>query len=322
MISKTSQRSSPEASTWNQSLSIRSKSSTRSSRPWHIAQHHKDIFFSVLTDSNLPRLVKGDALRLRQVFLNLTSNAIKFTETGSIEINLTSQIDGEDITLKYAIRDTGSGIPANRLEAIFEPFIQVDNTIIRIHGGTGLGLPISKRLVEFMGGSIRVESELGQGSTFLFDIRVSPVDTADVDIEDEPTITTFSRSLNIIVVEDNKFNRHVCRALLGKNHQIAEATNGLEALKLFHAQRDFDVILMDRQMPEMDGLSATAEIHRLEDQLGWPRTPVVALTANAMDIDRKRALDAGMDDFIAKPIRKKMLLTVLARMEKRLTDRV
>ena len=109
---------------------------------------------------------------------------------------------------------------------------------------------------------------------------------------------------------------------MGKNHQIAEATNGLESLKLFHAQRGCDVILMDVQMPKMDGLSATAEIRRLEDQPGWPRTPVVALTANAMDEDKKRALDAGMDDFIAKPIRKEMLLTVLARMKKRLINRV
>ena len=109
---------------------------------------------------------------------------------------------------------------------------------------------------------------------------------------------------------------------MGKNNHLAEATNGLEALELFHARRDFDVILMDVQMPEMDGLSATTEIRRLEEQLGWPRTPVVALTANAMDADRQRALDAGMDDFLAKPIRKEMLLTVLARIEKRLIDRV
>lgn len=282
----------------------------------------KDISFSVRTDSNLPRLVKGDALRLRQVLLNLTSNAIKFTEIGSIEINVTSQSDGEDIILNYAIRDTGSGIPTDRLEAIFDPFTQVDNTITRIHGGTGLGLSISKRLVEIMGGSISVESQLGQGSTFLFDVRVSPVDTAEVEIEDEPTVTTLSRALNILVVEDNKFNRHVCRALLGKEHRITEAANGLEALELFHAERDFDVILMDVQMPEMDGLSATTEIRRLEEQLGWPRTPVVALTANAMDADRQRAMDAGMDDFIAKPIRKEMLFTVLARIEQRSTDRV
>ncbi|HIG57289.1 MAG TPA: PAS domain S-box protein [Candidatus Latescibacteria bacterium] len=281
----------------------------------------KGISFSIFADTNLPRQVKGDALRLRQVLLNLASNAIKFTEIGGVEIRLTSQTDGEDIMLECEVRDTGSGIPADRLDAIFEPFTQVDNTITRTHGGTGLGLSIAKRLVEIMGGTISVESQLGRGSTFRFEIRVSPADLTEADIDEEIAVAPLLRALHILVVEDNKFNRHVCRALLGKKHHIAEAVNGLEALKLLRTRHDFDLILMDVQMPEMDGLSATVEIRRLETQHGWPRIPVIALTANAMDADKQLALDAGMDDFISKPIRRETLLAIIAQNVDKLPNR-
>jgi signal transduction histidine kinase/ActR/RegA family two-component response regulator len=252
----------------------------------------------------------GDPGRLRQILFNLVSNAIKFTETGEITLAIGGDAQG---ALTLMVRDTGIGIPADRRARLFEKFTQVDSSHTRLYGGTGLGLSISKAIAERMGGDIRVDSRVGAGSTFTVVLplpRTAPVapDTATTD--GSPRMATApdapaegpDGALRILVAEDNPTNRFVLQTLfapLGVTPDFAE--NGAIALDVWRAQH-FDVILMDMQMPVMDGVAAMREIRRLERESGRARTPIVALTANAMahQIEEQRA--AGADAHAAKPI--------------------
>jgi signal transduction histidine kinase/CheY-like chemotaxis protein/HPt (histidine-containing phosphotransfer) domain-containing protein/streptogramin lyase len=275
----------------------------------------KGIGISVSVDPATPRDVEGDRVRLRQILLNLLGNAVKFTEEGFVDVHLRAENVDDAVALHFEVHDTGIGIPAERLHSIFDPFTQADSSITRTHGGTGLGLSISKRLVEMMGGRIHVHSQPGVGSTFRFDIRVKP-GTAR-----QPTETVEAvdiRPMRILLVEDNDLNRKVAQALLRKgDHDITEAENGAVAVDLFRDRPAFDVILMDIQMPVMDGVTATQRIRELEAEAGLPRTPIVALTANAMQGDREDYLRAGMDDFIPKPVRRQKLDAALAQVQAR-----
>lgn len=272
----------------------------------------KGLFLRVAVDPSTPACVDGDRVRLRQILLNLIGNAVKFTEVGGVDVGLRAHTTDDSVALCFEVRDTGIGIPSNRLEAVFEPFAQADSSITRTHGGTGLGLSISRRLVQIMGGHINAESEPDMGSTFRFEIRVLPAQATarPTPAADEVDITP----MRILLVEDNELNRKVAHALLRSDaHEITEADNGVVALQRFTDGPAFGAILMDLQMPEMDGITATERIRALEADNDLARTTIVALTANAMQSDRERCIKAGMDDFISKPVRKADLRAALVR---------
>ena len=274
----------------------------------------KGIALSVTIDAGTVRSVDGDRVRLRQVLLNLLGNAIKFTASGSVELRLRSAVEEGGVRLCFEVTDTGMGIPADRLEHIFEPFTQADASVTRTHGGTGLGLSISKRLVEMMGGHIAAESLPGAGSAFSFDVLAAP--GSGRVLEQASEAPEAGRPLDILLVEDNALNRKVVHALLRRDaHRITEVENGALAVDAVRSGQTYDVILMDMQMPVMDGLAATETIRQHEAEIGRAWVPIIALTANAMQGDRERCLAAGMNDFLAKPVRKEQLRAALARIE-------
>ncbi len=252
-----------------------------------------------------PRHLVGDPGRIKQVLTNLVGNAVKFTQSGSVELKI-SRIRRADqlTTLLFEITDTGVGISQEALGQIFEKFSQADGSITRKFGGTGLGLSISKQLVELMNGKMGAESQKGKGSTFWFELPLPEHSSSTIEASTILT-TDFSgelrQGLHVLVVDDNMVNQKVAQRMLHKlGVSVDTADNGLEAIEI--AQRiSFDVIFMDCQMPEMDGFTATAELRKTEHDCE-PRT-IIAMTANAMQGDRERCISAGMNDFIAKPVR-------------------
>jgi CheY-like chemotaxis protein len=257
--------------------------------------------------------VVGDEARLRQVLLNLASNAVKFTASGEVSIEVCAdRHDEEHLSLRCAVRDTGIGIPLDAQTLLFRPFTQADATMTRRFGGTGLGLSIARELVELMGGKMGVSSEPNKGSTFWFTIplrRACAVHEAIVAAESD-----VQAQGKVLLVEDNPVNREVVGAILdhlGIHHAVAE--NGRAAVQRAVAEQ-FDLILMDCQMPEMDGYEATQLLRAngVKDQHGRP-IPVIALTANAFADDRQRCFDSGMDGFLAKPILIDAMQAELAR---------
>jgi len=252
-------------------------------------------------DRNLPEVLLGDAQRLRQILLNLLSNAVKFTEHGrvSVEASVVRQ-DAEMAQLCVAVRDTGIGIPPETQKSIFDPFTQADCSTTRCYGGTGLGLAICRGVLAAMGGHLEVESRLGHGSCFRAFVAL-PLAPQAAAAEARPAgrIQTANKSLRILLAEDNLINRTVAvRILQRMGHRVDVALNGAQAVEAASREK-YDMILMDCQMPIMDGYEAAREIRRLK----LPTTPpIIALTANAMPEDRRRCLEAGMDDYLAKPI--------------------
>lgn len=258
---------------------------------------------------------QGDALRLSQVLLNLISNAIKFTETGKVIVNADiEEENNSDCLVRFEIHDTGIGIAQEKMEHIFQPFDQADTSITRKYGGTGLGLAISKELVELMGGTIGVESQPGKGSCFWFTIRllrnlneiIYPSEVTHASRNESRDLAGFT----LLVVEDNELNQQVAKELLESyGTEVVIARHGEEALdqlKRIH----FDGVLMDVQMPVMDGVEATKHIRSNPE---WSDLVIIAMTANADQNDRELCLDAGMNDFLAKPINPDMLLSVLLK---------
>jgi PAS domain S-box-containing protein len=268
--------------------------------------------------ADLPRHVVGDSIRLCQVLGNLINNAVKFTDRG--EVTLTAGIrtrSGNDLDLLFAVRDTGIGIPGDKLHTLFERFTQVDTSTTRRHGGSGLGLAISKRLVERMGGSIWMESALGEGSTFSFTIRsavpceeelrgLALLDKMHRTVPDPAT-----RALRILVAEDNAINRKVAMALLDQlGHAADLANNGSEVLAALEKSR-YNIVFMDLHMPIMDGLATTQAI--AARWTAGARPVIIAMTADAMQGDRERCLAAGMQDYLSKPVSLESLSAVLTR---------
>ena len=247
----------------------------------------------------IPDRLFGPASRIRQVLINLAGNAVKFTEDGGVTIALTLDRTEEGRHwLRFTIRDTGIGIPAEAHARLFEAFSQADASASRRHGGTGLGLAISRRVVQLMGGEIDFRSSADEGSTFWF---TAPADetVASTEIADSANLEPM-RALDILLAEDNEVIQSIARAqleLLG--HRVEIAANGQEAVELLTGESDFDLVLMDCQMPVLDGYQATREIRRREAD--GERLPIIALTAHAMVGDRERCLEAGMDDYISKP---------------------
>ncbi len=271
---------------------------------------------------DVPEELMGDSVRLRQVLLNLTGNAIKFTSRGEVAVTVAVENrNPADITLRFSVRDTGIGIPPEKQPRIFRAFEQADSSTTRQYGGTGLGLAISRRIVELMGGNIWLESYPGAGSTFYFTAkfkvvaipRRTPLEStviahAPVTASAEPS----PGSLRILLAEDSPVNQKLATVVLGKmGHRVILAPNGLEAVESWR-QQSFDLILMDVQMPEMDGLEATRRI-REEEKASGNHIPIIAMTAHAMSGDRERCLEAGMDDHITKPVTRKVLSDAIAR---------
>jgi len=256
-------------------------------------------------DENVPDSLVGDSLRLSQVCINLCSNAIKFTEQGGIDLHVSLLAEQDKhVQILFAVRDSGIGMTPEEQAGIFDAFTQADGSTTRRFGGTGLGLSICKSLVELMGGEIRVESIPGQGSTFSFTIQV---ETAAGTVDEKEQAGAVFRpghmftGASILLVEDNEVNQEIAGEflrMLGATMNVA--SNGAEAVEKVK-QESFDVVLMDVQMPVMNGLEATRRIREYEAGAGG-HVPIIAMTANAMSGDREKSLEAGMDDHITKPI--------------------
>ena len=289
-------------------LNIRQELTLRGSR------NNLNVLWTV--DDNVPEVVLGDPTRLRQVLVNLTANAIKFTESGSVSVSVHSESMTDDRTeLCFEIKDTGIGIPHDKLDAIFTEFEQADTSTTRQYGGTGLGLSIASRLVALMGGQIGVQSEVGRGSTFRFKIpfEISSQKSGIESINNppvEPVVGNTNGGLKILVAEDGITNQQLAVGLLERwGHAVVIANNGKEAVQLWE-EGGFDLILMDIQMPEMDGIEATKTI-REREQKNEEHIPIVAVTAHALTGDRQRCLSAGMDGYVSKPIRREELASEL-----------
>jgi signal transduction histidine kinase len=253
------------------------------------------------TPEGAPDAVMGDRMRLQQVLLNLAGNAIKFTERGDVEISLHALSQDDQACLRFTVRDTGIGISPAGLEHLFQPFAQADASMSRRFGGTGLGLSICKSLVEMMGGRIGVDSELGKGSTFYFTVCLPLAKELPAQFDAPVTIPTAACApLRILLVEDNPANQKLASYVLeDRGHKVEIAGDGQEAVCLTR-QNYYDVILMDVQMPGMNGLEATAAIRNHKD--GRRRVPIIAMTAHALKGDRDHCLAAGMDGYLSKPV--------------------
>ena len=243
--------------------------------------------------------------------VNLVSNAVKFTVTGGVTIRLRSKTEARKCHVIIEVIDTGVGIPADRQTSIFKAFIQADSTITRRFGGTGLGLAIAKSLAQQMQGDLTVTSQPGQGSTFQFEAHFEASDEQELVIYEANGQNEIARPLQVLAVDDNDLNRQILAAMLDLwPVETSWATNGVEALEAM-ALRAFDVVLMDVQMPVMDGLTAT---QRVRAGSGPNRdTPIIALTANARQEDRTQCMAAGMTDFVTKPISAESLANALIR---------
>ena len=291
----------------------------------------KGLFLALNVEAGLPPSVRGDPSRLRQVLFNLVGNALKFTDQGGVSVALASRpLDEARVQLDLSVQDSGIGIPPEVLPRIFERFTQADSTTARRYGGSGLGLAISREIVQLMGGHIEASSLAGRGSRFEFSIpferqTAAPVHHVDITLGgSERDVFTpvrdthwhehlqerdkvdrtgpIPRAQRILVAEDNAVNQILIRAILDRmGHFCDVVADGIEAVRQVQSAR-YDLVLMDMQMPEMDGLAATREIRRLEAATGAPRLAIVAMTANAMAEDRAACLAAGMDDYVAKPI--------------------
>jgi signal transduction histidine kinase/CheY-like chemotaxis protein len=271
-------------------------------------------------DPEVPKTLRGDPVRVSQVLTNLVSNAIKFTPEGSVTVTVRATAREEGRTeLSFAVSDTGIGIPANKLDKLFEAFSQADGSITRRFGGTGLGLAISRRLVELMGGRIWARSEEGKGSTLSLNLPLSIVpDRIELGHPQasEAGASYTDGPLTVLVAEDNPVNQLIVKTILGRRAgwRVVGVQNGREAAQAVWSER-FDLVLMDVHMPQMDGFTATAVIREREEP--GEHLPIIALTADALTGDREKCLAAGMDDYLAKPFKAEELLakinSVLAR---------
>jgi two-component system, sensor histidine kinase len=273
----------------------------------------KDIAVQCRIDSALPVFVKGDSGRLRQILFNLVGNAVKFTKQGQVGIRAFHENMGTNsdcFDLCFEVFDTGIGIPEDKINVIFEPFTQVDGSYTRKYGGTGLGMSIVKRLVDLMGGVVRIESRMGVGTTVGFRIPVKSLPGGRARQETRQHAASCAYKLNILLAEDDLSNQLVVKRMLEKQgHTTACVGTGKDVLDVLEREV-FDLVLMDVQMPEMDGTEATIEIRKDER---FNTLPIIALTAHAMAGDRERFMKLGMDDYLAKPIDMEELTQVLSR---------
>jgi signal transduction histidine kinase/CheY-like chemotaxis protein/HPt (histidine-containing phosphotransfer) domain-containing protein len=280
--------------------------------------HEKHLEMSWSIAEDVPHGVFGDPGRLRQVLVNLIGNAIKFTEQGevAVRVNLAAKL-GTEALVRFAVVDTGIGITPDGRAKLFRPFSQADGSTTRKYGGTGLGLVISKQLVDLMGGEIGVESTPGSGSEFWFTARLLEQGSSASGLRSTPAdpasaqLDGMQKGLRVLVAEDNPINQKVALRMLTKLGCRADVVgNGLEAIEALR-RVPYDLVFMDCNMPELDGFAATEEIRRLEG--AHKTTVIVAMTANALKGDRERCISAGMDDYVAKPVSQKDLAAVVER---------
>ncbi len=285
--------------------------------PLRLEAHRKQLTLELVPDPDVPRLVLGDAGRVRQVLTNLLGNAVKFTARGSVTVRVRTLHAGpEGSRVRFEVEDTGPGIDAETLARLFQPFTQADGSTTRRYGGTGLGLAISRMLAELMGGEIGVESRPGQGSTFWVVLPFGPVPAAAAlrAVEPAPAPAPEARpagAVRVLLVEDDPLNRYLAERFLAQcGCEVVVAENGREAVEQV-GREAFAMVFMDCLMPVLDGYQATREIRAAEHP--GRRLPIVALTANAMSGDREKCLAAGMDDFVSKPVKRDDLQRVVAR---------
>jgi PAS domain S-box-containing protein len=284
--------------------------------PFQARAQERSLVLTAGVAQDVPEIVVGDPVRIGQVLTNLIGNAIKFTESGAVTVGVrVIATHDAEVRIAFDVRDSGIGIAPDKLRSIFDAFSQADNSITRRFGGTGLGLTISRQLALRMGGDLAVASEPGKGSCFTFEVllrlptELERARTAGADADACPTLP----ALRILLVEDHPVNQHLAVSLLTKaGHAVSVAGNGREAIERLRDQR-VDVVLMDMQMPVLDGLQATRAIRAGEAGDAAVSVPIVAMTANAMVGDRERCLEAGMDDYVAKPIRRIEVFRAIAR---------
>ena len=300
-------------------------------------------------DSDVPLHLLGDQGKLRQIIVNLLSNAVKFTSKGKIQVHVclispstellhlaresdvSCRMKDCDVTLRFSVSDTGIGIPEDRVKILFSPFTQVDSSTTRKYGGTGLGLAISRQLAELMGGRIGVASQEGEGSTFWFTANFKALckgcsgstnweskknkknNFYSEKFTQKDTLEESYDSVRILVAEDNLINQKVAQAIIKKmGYEVDIVGNGQETINALQLV-PYSLVLMDCQMPEMDGFEATRRIRQEGSMVLNPNIPIIAMTASAMSGDREKCIRAGMDDFIAKPVRKEELEEMLTR---------
>ena len=279
------------------------------------AEQH-GVMISQDVDNLLPESLIGDPTRLRQIIVNLVSNALKFTKQGDVRIRVEVTKKGATaVELKITVSDTGIGISQEAQKTLFNAFTQADGSTTRKYGGTGLGLAIVSQLVDLMDGSLGVDSVEGKGSAFWFKIKLQSTDeVADILPPSKFVGENIQFNAKVLLVEDNPINQMVAQKMLERiGLKPVLANNGVEALKVLQEQ-SFDLVFMDCQMPEMDGFDATREIRRLDIKtLTQQSLPIIAMTANVMSGDRERCLDVGMDDYIGKPVQREQLASVLEK---------
>jgi len=276
----------------------------------------KGLILDAEIAADVPRYLLGDPARLRQILLNLIGNAVKFTEKGGVRLSVEAlTVGAQSTTFRFSVVDTGIGIPEEVRARLFESFSQADSSITRRYGGSGLGLAICRRLVGLHGGDIGVDSTLSRGSRFWFTVAYAAGQEPDRPPAAGPSLRSALPRMRILLAEDNGVNRKVATALLEKwGHRVTAVNDGVQAVSAA-ATEPFDLVLMDMQMPEMDGLDATRSIRALPGAAS--RVPIIALTANAMRDDEMRCLGAGMDDYVSKPIEPDRLFAALARVLER-----
>jgi len=276
-----------------------------------ISKLGKNIDLNFYYDDGLPKYIKGDESRLKQILVNLIGNAIKFTEEGSVKLDVTTMHTPKSSQILFQVSDSGIGIKREDLSKLFQPFSQVDGTTTRNYGGTGLGLSICKKLVEMMGGSIWASSEYQKGSMFSFCVPLIAANSKEVEITSQPQPIKQFQDLYVLVAEDNLMNQFIASNILSNMSVTADiADNGKIAVEKA-IQNNYDIIFMDMQMPEMDGVTASVKIIEAfkEKQLVPP--VIIAITANAMPEDKQKCIDAGMKDFVSKPFTIEQLTEVI-----------
>jgi CheY-like chemotaxis protein len=276
----------------------------------------KGLILSQTINYSTPDTVIGDQGRLRQILVNLLSNAVKFTDEGRVSLSVSSKaVDGDRRQLFFEVKDTGIGIPQNKMNELFVPFNQLERTLSRKRDGVGLGLAITKNLVELMGGKIWAESAPNQGTTFHFTILAETIPNKQLvsgEMDREVVSESFPglKPMRILIAEDNPSNQRVLVEMLKRlGYRPDAVADGREVIQALERQ-NYDLILMDIKMPEMDGITATRVICKLRPEHG-PK--IVAITAYALEGDREKCLEAGMDDYISKPVQLKELAAILEK---------
>lgn len=291
-----------------------------------IKAKEKNISLVANVDENVPQTIIGDKVRITQILANLIGNAIKFTPKGVVSVRIKLLAKNEKtVTLELSVKDTGIGIPSEKLTAIFDSFSQVSSSNTRLYGGTGLGLTITKQLVELHNGTIYVDSQLNEGSTFTVRFETSYIDRRITEPLESDSASGTDRiiyqDLNFLIVEDNHFNQTLLKTILKKHFPLANldiAANGKEAIALYDTH-SYDVVLMDVHMPEMDGYQTTFYIRN-----NYPspknRVPIIACTAGVTTIEVEDCYKSGMDDYISKPFRREEMILKICNQIENLSD--